>query len=330
MSQMNQTASKKEDTLSELITACEPSLAMPRGGSIRTFEAEIDDHGPPLLRVRGVLSDHRCSLEHVWILRTPAYEVLEASARHLHGEPAVLAPELIPRYPKIHGVRLGAGFTRTVRGALGDLPGHREHLALAIEMARVGQQAYQVPQNHHERFAPLVSHMPPGSSRLARLAWEQDRAYMPSLCDSCYAYREATAALFDERDVVCFDLNILYPEPGQKRMFWRQKRMQISPLANGAGFHCQNEMDDTVHEIRVAFDIAADGTVQAAHSEGVRLPYHGICEDAQLRTPGLVGQKLGQDFMRRIADQVGGASGCAHLFDLSVDCLRFFNWSNQT
>jgi hypothetical protein len=225
---------------------------MPEGGYTRTFEAEIDDHGPPLLRVRGVLSDHRCSLEHVWILQTPAYEVLDASARHLHGEPDVLAPGLIPRYPHIRGVRLGAGFSRTIREALGDLPGHREHLTLAIEMARVGQQAYQLPRDHHERFAPLVSHMQPGPSRLARLAWEQDRAYMPSLCDSCYAYRDETAALFDERDVGCFDLNIVYPEAGQKRMFWRHKRMQIAPLADGAGFRCQNEMEDTVHEIAPA------------------------------------------------------------------------------
>ena len=302
---------------------------MPAGGYVRTFEAEIDDYGPPLLRVRGVLSDHRCALEHVWILQTPTYEVREASARHLHGEPEVLAPGLIPRYPHIRGVRIGAGFTRTIREVMGDLPGHREHLTLAIEMARVGQQAYQLPQNNHQRFAPLVSHMQPGSSRLARMAWEQDRHHMPSLCDSCYVYREATAALFDERDVVCFDLNLYYPEPGQKRIFWRHKRMHIAPLADGAGFHCQNEMEDAVHNIRVAFDMGADGMVRAAQSEGIRLPYHGICEDPQQRMPGLVGQKLGPDFIRRIADQVGGASGCAHLFDLSVDCLRFFNWQGQ-
>lgn len=312
--------------MSEIVIAYEPSLPMPEGGYVRTFEAEIDDHGPQWLRVRGVLSDHRCSLEHVWILQTPAYEVLEASARHLHGEPAVLAPGLMTRYPHIRGVRLGAGFTRTIREAMGDLPGCREYLTLAIEMARVGQQAYQLPRDNHERFAPLVSHMQPGASRLARMVWEQDRTYMPSLCDSCYVYRDETAALFDERDVVCFDVNICYPEPGQKRIFWRQKRMHISPLADGAGFHCQNDMEDTVHAIRVAFDIAADGIVQAAQSEGIRLPYHGLCEDPQRRMPGLVGQKLNQDFIRRIADQVGGSSGCAHLFDLSVDCLRFFNW----
>lgn len=58
---------------------------MPEGGYVRTFEAEIDDQGANGLRVRGVLSDHRCALEHHWVLQTPDYEVLEASARHLHG-----------------------------------------------------------------------------------------------------------------------------------------------------------------------------------------------------------------------------------------------------
>jgi hypothetical protein len=262
----------------------------------------------------------------VWILQTPDYEVLEASARHLRGESTILAPALVSRYPHIQGVRIGAGFTGTVREVLGDLPGHREHLTLAIEMARVGQQAYKLPREHHERFRPLVAHMQPGPSRLARMIWEQDRDYMPSLCNSCHVYRDETAALFDEREVVCFDLNVLYPEPGQKRIFWRRKRMHISPLADGAGFHCRNAMQDTVHDIRVTFDMALDGTIQAAQSEGIRLPYHGLCEDPQLRMPGLKGQKLGPDFIRLIADQVGGTSGCAHLFDLSVDCLRFFNW----
>ena len=312
--------------MSDFAPACEPSLPLPKGGYVRTFEAEIDDQGPPLLRVRGVLSDHRCALEHVWTMRTPKYEVVEASARHLQGDPDVLAPELASRYAAIRGVRIGAGFTRAIREALGDAPGLQEHVTLAIEMARIGQQGFQLPQDNHERYAPLVSHMPEGPSRLARLAWEQDRDYMPSLRDSCYAYRDETAALFEEREVVCLDLNILYPKPGQKRIFWRNKRMQIAPLADGAGFRCQNEMEDTVHDIRVAFDLGADGVVQAAQSEGIRLPYHGICEDAQRRMPGLAGRQLDQTFIRSLAACVGGASGCAHLFDLSVDCLRFFNW----
>ncbi len=312
--------------MSELVTACEPSLPLPEGGYVRTFEAEIDDHGPQTLAVRGVLSDHRCRLEHVWVLQAPAYEVVEASARHLHGEPDTLSPELKSRYPDICGVRIGVGFTRAIRQALGDLPGHQEHLALAIEMAHVGQQVYKLPKDNIERFHPLVAHMPPGPSRQSRLLWEQDRDYMPSLLGSCYAYREETLKLFDERNIVSIDCGVASPDPGQKRVFWRHKRLHIASRPEGVGFHCRSEMEDTIHEIRVAFDIESDGTLQAAQSEGVRLPFHGICETPHQQIPGLNGQKLSVDFVRLVADQIGGASGCAHLFDLSVDCLRFFNW----
>ncbi len=316
----------KGNVLVELVTAYEPSLPLPAGGYVRTFEAEIDDHAASTIRVRGVLSDHRCTIEHVWVLHTPEYEVIEASAQHLHGEPTVLSPELIGRYPAIRGVRIGRGFTRTVREALGNLPGQREHVILAIEMARVGQQAYKLPKGYHERFRPLVADMPPGPSRLARLSWEQDRDYIPELWNTCYTYRDASAALFAERDVISLDPHLMQPDPGQKRIFWRHKRMHIAPRQDGAGFHCRNDMDDAIHEIRIAFDIATDGTVQHARSEGVRLPYHGICEEPHLKTLGLNGQKLNKDFIRLMADHIGGASGCTHLFDLSVDCLRFFNW----
>ncbi len=317
---------QKGEVLVEPVTVYEPSLSLPEGGYVRTFEAEIDNQAGSTVRVRGVLSDHRCTLEHEWILQIPDYDIIAASARHLHGEPTVLAPELTARYSAIQGVRIGRGFTRTVRQALGDLPGQHNYLTLAIEMARVGQQAYKLPKGYHERFRPLVADMPPGPSRLARMAWEQDRAYVPELCNSCYVYRDETVALFAQREVVCFDLDIMQPDPGQQRMFWRKKRMHISQRQDGAGFHCQNDMDDTVHEIGIAFDIEADGTMRDAKSQGLRLPYQGICDDVQGNTLGLNGKKLSKDFLQLIADQVGGASGCTHLFDLSVDCLRFFHW----
>lgn len=309
-----------------VVSVYEPSHPLPEGGYVRTFEAEIDNHTAPTIRVRGVLSDYRCTLEHHWVLQTPEYEVIEASARHLQGDPAILSPELIVRYPNIRGVRIGRGFSQTVRESLGHLPGWQDHLALAIEMARVGQQVYKLPKGYHERFQPLTAGIPPGPSRLSRMAWEQDRSYMPALCNSCYTFRDASAALFAQRHVVCFDLDVVQPEPGQKRMFWRHKRMHISKRPDGNGFHCQNAMDDTVHDIRMTFDIDADGTIQKAKSEGRRLPYQGICEDPHVKTLGLNGKKLSNDFVRLLAQEVGGTSGCTHLFDLAVDCLRFFNW----
>ena len=318
------------------MAAYEPSMTLPEGGYVRTFEAEIDNHSESTIGIRGVLSDHQCTLEHDWVLQIPEYEIIQASAQHLSGEPTVLSPELTTRYSAIQGVRpggvrpggvhTGQGFTQTMREVLGDLPGHRDHLVLAIEMARVSLQGYTVPKGDHERFQPLVAAMPPGPSRLARMSWERDRVEWPSICNSCYTYRDEAVLLFDERTVVCVDLDLISPAPGQKRFFWRHKRMHISQRQDGSGFHCQNEMTDSFHEMRIAFDIEADGTINHARSQSLRLPYQGICEDAQLRTVGLNGKKLSKDFTRLLADQVGGSSGCSHLFDLSVDCLRFFNW----
>ena len=142
------------------VAAYVPSLNLPEGGYVRTFEAEIDDHSEAAIRVRGVLSDYRCALEHEWVLQTPEYEVIEASARHLHGNPDILSPDLLARYPDIRGVRIASGFSRTIRQALGELPGHRDHLALAIEMARIGQQGYKLPKGYYEQFRPLTVNIP--------------------------------------------------------------------------------------------------------------------------------------------------------------------------
>ncbi len=308
------------------VTVYEPTLPLPAGGYVRTFEAEIDDHTETDLRVRGVLTDHRCRLEHEWILRLPEYEVIEASARHLDDPQGLLSPEILTRYPLVRGVRIGQGFTRRMREVLAGLPGHQEHVVLAIDMARVGQQAYKLPHGYSERFRPLTAHMKPGPSQVARMAWEQDRAYMPMLRNSCYALRDESVSLFDVRQVVSFDPESMSPAPGQQRFFWRTKRLHITALPDGGGYRCRHVMDDTVHEITIGFDLGPDGTLRQAESQGIRLPYRGICDDAQARTLGLNGLRVDRAFVQRVGETVGGATGCAHLFDLTVDCLRFFTW----
>jgi hypothetical protein len=299
---------------------------VPDRGYVRTFEAEIDYLEDTTMRVRGVQSDHQHRLEYVWIVRLPNYEILSASVHHLAGDPPVLSPELVTRCAAFQGMCTTQGLTKTVRAALGDLPGSQEHLVMAIEMARVSLQGFPVPQNDHERFASLAETVPPGPSRIARMAWERDRAGWPWICNSCYAYRDESAALFAERQVKCFDLDLTSPPPGQKRFFWRTKQLRIFPSPDSSGYSCHNAMNDTFHELDVTLDIEADGTIGTASSRWQRLAFTGLCEDTQTRTPGLNGKKLDKNYTRVLADHVGGRSGCSHLFDLSVDCLRFFQW----
>ncbi len=288
---------------------------------VRTFDAEIDVLSESELLVRGRMSDHRFEFEHVWKVTTPGYEVTEARASQLRGGEDQFDPDLCYRYSGISGVRIGRGFSKRILNELGDLPGRQEHLFLAIEMARISQQVYQFPPEFDDRFAVSSE----GQTDQAYAAWRKDRAYMTDLINSCYTYRDESEALFKSREVRCgFDAQITRPKPGDNRVFWRGKRLSIA--LDGNGYRCQSAMDDRIHEIRIAFDLNADGVIANASSEGLRLPYHGICEDAQLRTSGLDGMRVSEGFILQFADRIGGAGGCTHLFDLSIDCLRLFKF----
>jgi len=295
------------------------SINIPPEGYLRTFEAEIDVLTANELLARGVLSDHRFAFEHRWKVRVPEYEVIEASAWHIAGDRSEFHPELCRRYSRIAGVRIGRGFSKRVVEALGELPGAQEHLLTAVEMARVAQQVYQYTPEFEAQFPAAGS-----ASEAAHIAWMKDRAYM-NLANSCYGYRDESEALFASREVRCgFDQDLTRPQPGEKRVFWRTKRLTIE-LTN-RGYACESAMDDRIHDITISFDLSREGVISNARSRASRVPYYGICEDAQLRTPGLNGLRVTPAFIGQFAEHVGGASGCTHLFDLSVDCLRLFRF----
>lgn len=299
----------------------EPAIPVSQTTYLRTFSAEIDVIAADELLVRGEMRDHRFAFEHIWKLRTPEYEVIEASARQIEGDEAEFNPELCERYAGVKGVKIGRGFTKCVLTALGDLPGQQEHLWLAIEMARVGQQVYQYTPEFEAQFPNVAGN----ETEAAHIAWLMDRAYM-SLANSCYAYRDETEELFKSREVRCgFDITLTRPQPGDKRVFWRNKQVTIG--AGETGFICESAMDDRIHDIKINFELSHEGVISNARSRGLRLPYHGVCEDAQLRTPGLNGLRVTPGFIAQFAEGVGGASGCTHLFDLSIDCLRLFRFS---
>ena len=300
----------------------ELSIPVSNSNYQRTFNAEIDVLAGDELLVRGSMRDHRFAFEHVWKIRTPEYEVIEAAARQIAGE---FDPHLCDRYAGIAGARIGRGFSKRVILELGDSPGAREHLLTAIEMARVGQQVYQYTPEFEARF-PLIGG---GAAEIARNAWLKDRAYM-GLANTCYAYRDESEGLFASREVRCgFDIELTRPKPGDKRVFWRNKRVAIELKAGGNGetiYACESSMEDSVHDIRVGFDLSSEGVISNAGSRGARVPYHGICEDPHLRTRALEGLKVTGAFVSQFAERVGGAQGCAHLFDLSIDVLRLFNF----
>jgi hypothetical protein len=301
--------------------AIELSIPLSHSNYQRTFTAEIDVLAEDELLVRGSMRDHRFAFEHVWKLRTPEYEIVEAAARQTDGE---FDPRLCERYAGVMGARIGRGFSKRVISELGDSPGAHEHLLTAIEMARVGQQVYQYTPEFEAQFPSSGG----AATEAARIAWLKDRAYM-GLANTCYAYRDESEGLFASREVRCgFGPELTSPKPGDKRVFWRNKRVAIELKAGGNGgtvYACESVMEDTIHDIGIGFDLSSAGMVSNARSRGERLPYHGICEDPHLRTPALDGLKVTGAFIGQFAEHIGGTQGCAHLFDLSIDVLRLFS-----
>jgi hypothetical protein len=301
-----------------------PSVPVPASGYERAFAAEIDVTAANELLVRGQMHDYRFSFEHVWRVRTPDYEVIEARARQLAGDEGQFAPALCARYANIQGVKIGRGFSKRILTELGDSPGAQEHLLMAIEMARVGQQVYQYTPEFEAQFQPQND----STTEAARIAWLKDRAYI-DLANSCYTYRDSSAELFASRAVRCgFDAGLTRPQPGDKRVFWRNKRLSIKQQLGSAAYACESALEDRIHDIKIGFDLSGDGVISQAQSRGLRLPYHGICEDPHQRTPGLNGLRVTSAFVAQFAEHVGGASGCTHLFDLSIDVLRLFKFGN--
>jgi hypothetical protein len=302
--------------------AIELSIPLSNSNYQRIFSAEIDVSAENALLVRGSMRDHRFAFEHIWKIRTPDYEILEASARQIAGD---FDPGLCERYAGIGGASIGRGFSKRVISELGDSPGAREHLLTAIEMARVGQQVYQYTPEFEARFPSSDVN----ATEAARIAWLKDRAYM-GLANTCYAYRDDSEALFASREVRCgFGPELTRPKPGDKRVFWRNKRLEIQLKTGGNGeaiCACESVMEDTIHDIRIGFDLSSEGVVSNARSHGARLPYHGICEDPHSRTPALEGLKVTGAFLSQFAEHIGGAQGCAHMFDLSIDVLRLFSF----
>jgi hypothetical protein len=156
---------------------------MPGCGYVRTFEAEIDYLADATMRVHGVQTDHRHSLEYVWIVHLPNYEIVNTTAYHRFGEPEILSPTLLSRCAAIQGACTTQGFTAAVREALGPLPGYQEHGVTTVEMARVSLQGLPVAKGDHERFASTAATVPPGPSRTARMAWERNRTSSPWICN---------------------------------------------------------------------------------------------------------------------------------------------------
>lgn len=243
---------------------------------------------------------------------SPEYGIRQARGRILVAPAERVDPALGAVMSGLAGVAMTGGFTRRVAEVAAGRAGAQYFVDAAIEIARLARQVTRLPS------AVIERHLPEGPVG----AWRLDMQGWVDLPSSCYTYRPESERLFAERPVTTPMQAVLYHPPrGAARVFNRTKvaRLERRP----ADWVLAHTMFDEVHSFQVWYVVDPEaGTVLDAGSLTPRLPYVGICSDAQGRVREMVGQRLDAGLRKRLGELVGGTSGCAQLYDLTADLVK--------
>ncbi len=244
----------------------------------------------------------------------PGYEVREAAARVLGGG---ADPAIARTFQALRGARMVGGFTKRLTEVTGPRVGAGLFVDAGIEVARLARQVTRLP-------AAAVAGLRPGD---ARRCWELDTTGWADLPDSCFTYTGAGRALFDGREVTTPMAAQLYsPPPGAVKIFQRKKLSRL--VRTGRRLDLFHSMHDNVHgfDLHYEIDLGA-GTIVAADAVVSRLPYRGICDEPQEKIASMIGQPVGALLRKRTQTVLGGAAGCAQLYDLTADLLKLLTFT---
>lgn len=240
---------------------------------------------------------------------SPTYGIRTVRGRALAGR---VDPAVLDGLATLDGGALAAGLGRRVREATGNGAGAGLALDAVIEAARLARQVAHLPRARvAEAFAAGIVER-----------WGLDVAGWADLPGSCFAYQPSTAALLAARPVVSPMTPDLYcPRPGQPRVFVRRRVATLERA--GAGLRLAHLLDDDIHhfDLRLEADLAS-GRIARAECATPRLPYGSVCGEPQARLGSLVGETIDAGLPRRIQGLLGGATGCAQLYDLVADLLK--------
>lgn len=243
----------------------------------------------------------------------PGYEVREAAARVLGGG---ADPAIARTFQDLRGARMVGGFTKRLTDVTGPRVGAGLFVDAGIEVARLARQVTRLP-------AAAVADLCPGD---ARRCWELDTTGWADLPDSCFTYTQAGRALFDAREVTTPMAAQLYsPPPGAVKIFQRKKLSRL--VRTGRRLDLFHSMHDNVHgfDLHYEIDLGA-GTIVAADAVVSRLPYRGICDEPQGKIASMIGQPVDGLLRKRTQTVLGGAAGCAQLYDLTADLLKLLTF----
>jgi len=291
----------------------EPRLLRGRDCYERTMEGWVDNTHPEAFAHTVRLGDADRAVElTVVALPSPSYVILEASCRAVRG---TLGPGVSAGIGTLAGAPMIGGLTRRAAEATEGGDGSALVVDALVEVARLARQVTKLPRDRAERAA--------GGDPWE--CWQLDTTGWVDLPNSCFAYGDAGRALFGTRTITTpMQVDLYSPRPGQQRVFERRKLARLERLSGRVRlFHA---MHDNVHgfELTYEIDLVTSKVVRAEHVTP-KLPYMGICSEPQSRVATLLGEAADAGLRKRIQTHLGGAAGCAQLYDLTADLLKLLD-----
>jgi DUF2889 family protein len=288
----------------------EPPLLRGRDRYERVMEGWSDDAPGEAFTHTVRLTDPDRSVElSVTALPSPTYAIHAAACRVLAGD---VSPAAARGVEALAGTAMVGGLTRRVAELTGAGESGRLVVDAMIEVARLARQVAKLPAEQAQRAL----------ARSARVSWELDAAAWSDLPNSCFTYSEAGRSRLDLPGVTTPVAPQIYrPSPGQRRIFVRTKVARLE--RRGPTLALDHSMHDNLHgfEVHYAIDVASARVIRAEHTTP-KLPYAGICSEPQRKIAALLGETVDDGLRRRIQAHLGGAGGCAQLYDLTADLLR--------
>ena len=286
-----------------------------RGRYERVADAWTDNsHDDALTHTVCLGDDHDAVEVSAVCTPSPAYEMREVRARAIAGD---ADPAVASDVGRLAGARMVAGFTRRLAEVCGERPGAALFVDAGIEIARLARQVAKLP-------AAVTAGYVAGD---AAATWNLDTQGWQDLPDSCFAYGPGGRALLAVPGATASATLSLYaPPPGARKVFVRRKVARL--VDSGGSLHLFHSMHDDVHGFDLHYEIdTRSGRIARADSVTSRLPYTGICSVPQAKIAALVGEQVDAGFRKRIQGMVGGADGCAQLYDLTADLLKLLTLS---
>jgi len=288
----------------------DPPLLRGRDRYERVMEGWTDNTHPDAFTHTVRLRDDDRAVEiSVLALPSPTYEIREAEVRVARGD---VAPAVAEGFAKLAGSAMVGGLTRRAAEVTGGGAGWALVVDALVEVARLARQVTKLPRERALRAA--------GGD--AWECWQLDTTGWVDLPNSCFTYSDAGRALFGTRTVATAMQPDLYsPRPGQRRVFERKKVARLERRSGRlALFH---SMHDNAHGFELTYEIdLASGRIVSAEHVTPKLPYMGICSEPQRKIQAMLDETADAGLRKRIQAHLGGAAGCAQLYDLTADLLK--------